>query len=242
MAMSPLIRHLVHSAPTTRHRFLLSDSIEPENLISVPVSDDDSQIPNREAIERFKETYYSILRVPEWKDPDAFAERNCLEPPDEVLVSYEVAWGRDLGPAILFDFYRKGLFADHPGALSRAVAYAWSSVDLPQETLRQKVWLDMFRGARCPMPDGPLTVYRGSTRKTRNRMAWTTDFEVAKFFAESDRMRTEPAYIFQAVADPADCSILCVIDLIEWKLRPEHEVVCIPSRLRSKRQVAGSFE
>ena len=148
--------------------------------------------------------------------------------------------GRNAGPSMLANVYLSGALGDRFVEFSRIVLpTVWRRAEWPTRAIRPtRIWVEWFRSCGfvtddadlLAAPTGPLTIYRGATWACRRGMSWTTDHEVATWFAErfgrhAGIARFESAYIFTATVEPQ-----CVLAMFQ---RSEHEVVVDPRLLPS---------
>lgn len=136
--------------------------------------------------------------------------------------------GRNEGPRLLSEWWdQKKIGKAEVVAL---LADVWSSVEWPSRHLRMRDWIAFFRVADYPKPAEPLQVYRGAPPPYARGMAWSTDIERARRFAERWTIIGRAAFVYTAVAQPD--AVLADIDaLLEDGGRGEHEIVVDPSRL-----------
>ncbi|WP_131813448.1 hypothetical protein [Mycobacterium kubicae] len=116
--------------------------------------------------------------------------------------------GRNKGPALLLDLhYGRTLdLKAYPGV----VAEAWSSAEYPERALiPRNIWVHLFRtagythdGKPAIPPAETLTLYRGCTSPGRRRMAWTSDFEVARRFAHHQIRGRAHGHVYAIDAPP----------------------------------------
>ena len=135
---------------------------------------------------------------------------------------------RNNGPWMLLDCYLDKRVG--PADMAAIVADVWSAAEYPQSHLPVRDWCALFRLADYPKPDGPMTLYRGSTPGRARGMAWTTDADMARWFAS--RMRgtnPRPAHVYTVNASPE--SVLAIMDEADPHGRGEHEVVVDPRLL-----------
>ena len=125
---------------------------------------------------------------------------------------------------------QKRLSLERAGPLLAAV---WIDTELPDEVLRQRRWVRLFRrvgfvsdgDARLDELPEHLTVYRGA--ENVDCPSWTTDLAVARWFAHRFR---GPGAVFMALIPKA--GVLAVLDG-----RGEHEVVVDPRLLQEIKEV-----
>jgi hypothetical protein len=90
--------------------------------------------------------------------------------------------------------------------LRRLILDVWSSAEFPQRSFGRdgrRPWLEMFAATgymshRTPRPVEPLTVYRGAVDRHKKGMAWTTDPDIARRFAD----HRGPGTVWQATVPP----------------------------------------
>jgi hypothetical protein len=75
-----------------------------------------------------------------------------------------------------------------------------------------------FEMADYPNPAGPLSIYRGATRGRARGMAWTTDPDKARWFADrfsglAGQGPFRAAHVYTVTAPPA--AILCIVDEVD---------------------------
>ena len=118
-----------------------------------------------------------------------------------------------------------------PSDLPDVVRTVWSA-ERPPSTKGVRKWVALFRAAAYPVPAVPLTIYRGTTRGRRRGMAWTTDLDKAREFA--DKCVTERGYreaeVVAVVVPPA--AVLCHVNE-----HGEAEIVIDPSMLPAVRRI-----
>jgi len=112
---------------------------------------------------------------------------------DELLRLTKILPGRNELPALLFDLWGEGWFADNPDALAPAIEDAWSSSELPLNAADADEWLELFEETgfinntvsdETARPREAMTLYRGATPETAARMSWTDRLETAQWFAD----------------------------------------------------------
>jgi hypothetical protein len=103
--------------------------------------------------------------------------------------------GRNAGPHLLLDYYFGDLIDDV--VLSQVIGSVWSSAEFPGSWLTRVDWIDLFRHAgytedgERTAPPSEITLYRGCPPSRTRGMSWTSDREVAQWFAERFRDRSE---------------------------------------------------
>jgi hypothetical protein len=145
----------------------------------------------------------------------------------EVLLDLAHIAGKEEGPKILYEAWRRGLLTR--SELRIVLPPIWCAPMRPEPLLGASKWVDLFRSARYCPPDEPLTIYRGATMEGRAGMSWTTEIERAQWFANYSAVAT--AHVFQCIAAPD--AVLCqvprtIIGELAWE---ENEVIVDPSRL-----------
>lgn len=121
---------------------------------------------------------------------------------------------------------------------------AWTRSGHPELLMSQEQWIELFRNAHMPMPDQPVTVYRGAHAGEwtyqQFSMSWTTSRQAAVIFA---RQRPEDRTVLEAVAPVggvlADCEAVYALARAQG-LRvatAEPEMICDPLLLTNVRQV-----
>jgi hypothetical protein len=125
---------------------------------------------------------------PDWLYRQYHRYRSDVEVDADMFNRALVAVG-DKGPELLRDLYHAGRLdiGFHPGV----VPAAWSMAEFPES--HELDWWDLFVRARythngqpappAPRPREPVTVYRGCIPEHRFGMAWTSDVERARRFA-----------------------------------------------------------
>jgi hypothetical protein len=121
--------------------------------------------------------------------------------------------------------------------MAAVVANVWKAAEFRQGHLGIDSWVMFFRMADYPRPQLPLTLYRGTTKGRTRGMAWTTDPDKARWFAErfngfvgdpAGLFRTAFAYI---VVAPPDAALADIDSILPSGGRGEHEVVVDPRLL-----------
>lgn len=121
---------------------------------------------------------------------------------------------------------------------------AWTRSGHPELLMPQERWIELFRNAHMPVPDQPVTVYRGAHADEwtyqRFSMSWTTSRQAAVIFA---RQRPEDRTVLTATAPVgailADCEAV-YRQAREQGLRiatAEPEMICDPLLLTDVRQM-----
>jgi hypothetical protein len=153
--------------------------------------------------------------------------------------------GRNAAPGLLWDAAASG---DLPrGEVAAVVATAWCMAEWPERALSPRAaWLALFQaagftidGKPAERPAGPLTLYRGCTRGRVRGLAWTTDREMAGWFArrygdfagDPSYPEFRPAFVYTTVAPSA--ALLCIPGTAGRF--SEHEVVINPAGLKIQR-------
>jgi len=141
-----------------------------------------------------------------------------------VAAFHNAVRNRNDAPAMLVQWIDEGRLL--PTDLPDVVRWVWRIAEGPSRSVGVREWVSLFRAAAYPAPKVALTVYRGTTRGRRRGMAWTTDLDKARWFA--DRWILDGGYseteVVTVVVPPA--AVLCQID--EGR---EAEVVVDPSML-----------
>lgn len=126
-----------------------------------------------------------------------------------------------------------------PALFAQLMLHAWSAVETPEMLIPQSLWIRWFRrvgfvsddGTACPTE--PRALYRGCRQRYARRMSWTTDIEIARFFAQDDNPhygRTGgPGVILEARVSPR--RILAIVH----NARKENEVIIDPTRLHYRK-------
>jgi hypothetical protein len=137
--------------------------------------------------------------------------------------------GRNSGPSKVWDAFNAGRL--NAADLQYLLAEVWSDAEWPEAALGTAAWVAMFRIAHYPTPNQPLTIYRGAIARYRTRMAWTTDIDRARWFAQRPRPSdARNAYVYSTVVEPS--SVLCAIDEVcADGGRHEGEIVVDPRTL-----------
>ena len=167
---------------------------------------------------------------------DASRVRAMAEPIHDAASFLEAAGhtDRNNGPWMLLDCYVSRRIA--PADMAAIVAGVWSGAERPQSHMAVRDWLELFRSADYPKPPEPLTIYRGATPGRARGMAWTTDLDMARWFASRGKAADpRPAYVYTVTAPPE--AVLCVFDDVEPDGRAEHEVVVDPRLLPKLRRL-----
>ena len=107
---------------------------------------------------------------------------------DPLAYFYETAGpiGRNEAPAALARCWHTMPEAQRPATL----AYVWSIAEWPERALGTRLWVTLFRSVGFvsesgqPAPVEPLRIYRGATWGRRRGMAWTSDIDRARWFAD----------------------------------------------------------
>ena len=142
--------------------------------------------------------------------------------------------GRNDGPDILLECWHTMPEAERPDTL----AYVWSLAEWPERYLGTDIWVTWFRSvgfvseAGQPAPVEPLQLYRGSTWGRRRGMAWTSDLDRARWFADRTTRfgllgHGGTGHVFGAVVSPA--GVLAYIDRADG--RGEGEIIVDPAYL-----------
>ena len=150
---------------------------------------------------------------------------------DDLLLSL-ISWsGDNFGPRLLWRWWERG---DVPaGALHAYVAQVWSNAELPEDWVGRENWIDLFRQAGYPSPELPLTLFRGTHPERRLGMAWTTNIDVARHFADRWVLSEgEPMPVYRTEIT-APTAVLCEVGAVLSESRGlnECEVIVDPSRL-----------
>jgi hypothetical protein len=112
------------------------------------------------------------------------------------------------------------------------VADAWSAAEWPESELGREFWHMLFVAAAYPKPQGPLTLYRGASPSFVRRMAWTTDIDRARWFAQRFLVAAglRGRAVYQTTVLPE--AVLAMIDTAcVDRGRNESEVVVDPAKL-----------
>lgn len=121
---------------------------------------------------------------------------------------------------------------------------AWTRSGNPELLMPQERWIDLFNNAHMPVPDHPVTVYRGAHvdewTYQRFSMSWTTSRQAAVIFA---RQRPEDRTVLTATAPVG--AILADCDAVYARAREqglrlstaEPEVIVDPLLITDVRQV-----
>lgn len=164
---------------------------------------------------------------PEWLTRQGIYYRSDRELDAEMFTQAHVTLGRNEGPALLFDLYYAGGLdiSECPSV----VADVWSMAEFPESHFDMpETWRGLFEdagythdGKPAPRPSAPVNVYRGCHHERRFGMAWTTDLDQARWFADRDLGNgTGQLYVHRA----APRELLAFIDG-----RGEREYVLDPS-------------
>lgn len=156
--------------------------------------------------------------------------------PSEMLLDLVHMWGKDQGPTVLDESWRRGLLSRSD--LRIVLAPIWCAPMRPEPLLGTANWVALFRAAGYRAPDGPIVAYRGATPPRKFGMSWTTDIDRAVWFAEHyqslEQWSEVPqrTYVYRCTVEPA--AVLCqvpttIIGDLAWE---EHEVIVDPSCLR----------
>lgn len=139
-------------------------------------------------------------------------------------------WGRNDEPALVYDAWSMGELPDQE-ALQAVVADAWCGAEWPEDLLGTETWLELFLEAGYPAPRRSLTMYRGCVPGMERRMAWTTDRDKARWFAQRWVTLGAPeAVVYRATVKPG--AVLAMIDEVcEDGGRQEHEIIVLPDFL-----------
>jgi len=141
-----------------------------------------------------------------------------------------LAAGRNGGPDVLVNWWLSGRLDREE--LRRHITAVWQLAEWPA-ALGIRTWVTMFREAGFisdtdePVPDYPLTVYRGTTWGRRRGMSWTTDIDRARWFAARWQLRGERGEVFTAIVPPA--AVLALVG--DPENHNEEEVVVDPAML-----------
>lgn len=121
---------------------------------------------------------------------------------------------------------------------------AWTRSGNPELLMPQERWIELFRNARMPVPDQPVTIYRGAHTDEwtyqHYGMSWTTSRQAAVIFA---RQRPEDRTVLTATAPVGAVLVDCEAvyrQAREQGLRlstAEPEVICDPLLITDVRQV-----
>lgn len=130
------------------------------------------------------------------------------ENPGEVSIELPgwLVWvGRTNAPALVYDLIDSDLIRDK----AMALASAWSAAELPEDSIDNFWWIAEFRsagfavdGELADVPTGGMKLYRGCTETTVCRMAWSSDIDVAKFFAARHVANGRRAGVWSVEAQP----------------------------------------
>ena len=144
----------------------------------------------------------------------------------EVLIA-----GRNAGPVMLHEAWSSGRLARDD--LRRVITSVWQDAEWPGAHLGVGAWISLFRECGFvsdddqPAPMAPLEAYRGTSWGRRRGMSWTTNLEVARWFAGRYTSHGREAHVFRAEVPPG--AVLALIGMEGG--RNEHEVVVDPSGL-----------
>lgn len=123
--------------------------------------------------------------------------------------------------------------------LTAVIGGVWSSAEYPDDpwspdSLDHETWRMLFQaagftagGRPAPRPTAPLRLYRGAVVERLRLWSWTTDLEMARFYAFQYGMRAR-GRVWTMVAPPA--AMLCINT--SANARDESEVVVDTSRRR----------
>lgn len=137
--------------------------------------------------------------------------------------------GRNEAPAALVRCWHAIPEAQRPATL----AHVWGVAKWPERALGADTWVRLFRSvgfvseAGRPAPVEPLQAYRGATWGRRRGMAWTTDLDRARWFAERTTAFGFVGHVFGAVVEPV--AVLASLDSPNG--RGEQEIVIDPAYL-----------
>jgi len=185
------------------------------------------------------------------QDPSSEAEppmhtparsRHTERAAEEFLTAVSQA-GRRRGPSMLVN--QQDRYGEHFGHFLRyTLPSVWKCAEFPEIALRpMDIWVTYFRWAGyltdaddpVEAPVAPLKIYRGAIWRRRRGMAWTTDRERARWFAQrfarfDGHEPFESAYVFEADVHP---------DGVLAMFRREDEVVVDPRFLPPLRRRAS---
>ncbi len=148
-------------------------------------------------------------------------------------------YGRNYGPAILFDWWYFGKLTRDD--LRAVIGGVWSGAEYPSRSLGQADWVGLFRKVGFvsdtgqPPPTEPMTVHRGTSWGRRRGMAWTTDEAVAGWFADRYRRMGLEAMVFTVTVEPG--AVLAMLA----EERNESEVVVDPFMLPPVRRPSSAW-
>ena len=146
--------------------------------------------------------------------------------------------GRNAGPVMLHEAWSSGRLARDD--LRRVVTSVWQGAEWPTAHLGVAAWVALFRECGFVSDDSrsapvePLEAYRGTSWGRRRGMSWTTNLEVARWFAGR---YGRDAHVFRAEVPPG--AVLALIGMEGG--RNEHEVVVDPSLLPRPRPNSSVF-
>ena len=147
--------------------------------------------------------------------------------------------GRNDLPYRLWRLWSRGQVGSED--LRMLLSEAWQMAEWPTAALGARTWLAMFKSAGfvsdcgSQRPQGPVVAYRGALQTAMRGFSWTTDPELADWFANRiDLVMPGEGRVFKATVAPTAV-------LGHFTERGEDEVVlnpfclrgrCTPTRLR----------
>jgi len=97
--------------------------------------------------------------------------------------------GRNYAPALLFALVDAGKIDRED--LAVLLAEVWAMVEFPERAVRRDRWLALFQEAGfvsdppgLVRPSQSMALYRGCPTRRRRGLAWTTDLEKARWYAD----------------------------------------------------------
>ena len=114
---------------------------------------------------------------------------------------------------------------------------AWSGTNDWNKHFSADEWLEMFSSLAeppyKPLPLNSITLFRGTIAGRQRGLAWTTCFDLARWFSSRWIHEIEPGtavgYVYKTEASAS--AVVCVTDLQQHPGRREHEVVVNPDAL-----------
>jgi hypothetical protein len=149
---------------------------------------------------------------------------------------------RNAGPNLLSFWNCNGQLDGLPKTkLAELIRYVWALAEFPEEYLGQRKWVELFRKGgfssdHAAPPTEALRVYRGCISRCVRHMAWSTEIEVARWFAARINLNGIGS-VYTALIDP---SAVLAIHIARGSVeQPDHEleVIVDPRHLRQVRQL-----
>lgn len=142
----------------------------------------------------FDEMLRALVQLPPPLTADDIAEASCR-------------LGRRYAPELVYSLHA----TDHltQAVATVAVPEAWSDHEFPLKVLGKRAWLTLFKfsgftidGKPADRPAEPTRVYRGADEVNRLGWSWTTDIDMARWFAARRLGTCPPRCVWTLLAPP----------------------------------------